>query len=132
MKFKVLTLADITRTDARRGEDGTAWRQQQNYNTFIGTLGLRVNPIVNNRPKSSMVAVGNLGFGKKYKGKQRLWEFSFETEYEGGLTIEMLEQDFDLIPIVNGLDETIEIDPSAFRTTDEELKNIIFMYVDND
>ena len=132
MKFKVLTLADITRTDARRGEDSTAWRQQQNYNTFIGTLGLRVNPIVNTKPKSTTVAVGNLGFGKNYKGKHRLWEFNFETEYEGGLTIEMLEQDFDLIPIVNGLEETATIDPSAFRTRDEELKNIIFMYVDND
>jgi hypothetical protein len=132
MKFKVLTLADITKTDARRGENNTAWRQQQNYNTFIGTLGLRVNPIVNSKPKSEEVAVGNLGFGKKYKGKQRLWEFSFEIEYEGGLTVEMLEQDFDLIPIVNGLDETIKLDPSVFRTQDEESRNIIFKYVDND
>jgi len=132
MKFKVLTLADITKTDARRGEDNVAWRQQQNYNTFIGTLGLRVNPIVNSSPKSRDVTLGNLGFGKKYKGKHRLWEFSFETEYEGGLTIEMLEQDFDLIPIINNLEETINIEPSTFRPTDEDLKNIIFMYADND
>jgi hypothetical protein len=132
MKFKVLTLADITKTGARRGEESIAWQQQQNYNTFIGTLGLRVNPTVTTDPKSSNVSVGNLGFGKKYKGKQRMWEFSFETEYEGGLTIEMLEQDFDLIPIIKNLEETIDIDPSTFRTKDEELKNIIFMYVDND
>jgi hypothetical protein len=132
MKFKVLTLADITKTNARRGDDTMAWKQQQNYNTFIGTLGLRVNPIVDSDPKSNTVSVGNMGFGKNYKGKQTLWEFNFETEYEGGLTLDMLEDDFDLIPIINNLDETIDISPSVFRTKDEETKNIIFKYVDND
>jgi hypothetical protein len=132
MKFKVLTLADITKTDARRGEDSSAWRQQQNYNTFVGVLGLRVNPIVDSVPTMKKRAIGNLGFGKNYKGSHRVWEFSFSTEYEGGLTKEMLEQDFDLIPFVTNLNETVTIDPSVFRTTCEDSKNIIFMYVDND
>ena len=132
MKFRVLTLADITKTDARRGEDSKAWRQQQNYNTFIGALGLRVNPIVDQPPSARKRAIGNLGFGSKYKGSQRVWEFLFDTEYEGGLTLDMLEQDLDLIPFITDLDETVDIKPSVFRTNCKETKNIVFMYVDND
>ena len=132
MKFKVITLADISKTDARRGEDSVAWRQQQNYNTFIGTLGLRVNPIVDDKPTVRKRAIGNLGFGSKFKGQHNVWELSFSIEYEGGLTIKMLEQDFDLIPFIHSLEETVEINPAVFRTTDDKDRNIIFKYVDND
>ena len=132
MEFKVITLADISKTNARRGEDSNAWRQQQNYNTFIGTLGLRVNPIVNHEPTVKKRAISNLGFGSEYKGQQNVWEINFSIEYEGGLTLEMLEQDFDLIPFINDLEETVTLDPPVFRTTDSKSKNIIFKYVDND
>ena len=132
MNFKVITLADITKTDARRGEDNTAWKQQANYNTFIGTLGLRVNPIVDTAPTTKKVSVGNLGFGSNFKGRHNVWEIVFSIEYEGGLTIEMLEQDFDLIPFLDSLDETANISPAVFRTTDAQSKNIIFKYADND
>ena len=132
MKFKVLTLADITKTDARRGDNSMAWRQQQNYNTFIGVLGLRVNPTVDNKPVRRKRAIGNLGFGKKFKGSNEVWELTFETEYEGGLNLEMLREDFDLIPFISDLEETAHLEPSVFRTTCEDSTNIVFMYVDND
>jgi hypothetical protein len=132
MKFKVITLTDISKTDARRGEDSVAWRQQQNYNTFIGTLGLRVNPIVDDKPVMKKRAIGNLGFGSDFKGQQNVWELNFSIEYEGGLTLDMLEQDFDLIPFIGSLEETVKIDPPVFRTNDSKTKNIIFKYVDND
>ena len=131
MKFKVITLADITKTNARRKEDSKSWQQQQNYNTFIGVLGLRVNPILNNNPVSSKRSIGNLGFGKRYKGNHKVWECTFEIEYEGGLNIDMLHEDFDLIPFITNLEESATIDPSVFRTLDEQDCNIIFKYVDN-
>jgi hypothetical protein len=132
MKFKVITLADITETNARRNEDSKGWRQQQNYNTFIGVLGLRINPIIDKSPTTTKRAISNIGFGKKYKGTHNVWECTFEVEYEGGLNLEMLNNDFDLIPFITDLEETVNINPSVFRTQDEQECNIIFKYVDNE
>ena len=38
---------------------------------------------------------------------------------------EILEKDFDLVPVISGLDETIEINNNVFRTTDKKAKNIV-------
>ncbi len=61
-----------------------------------------------------------------------VWTFIFDTEYYGGLTLEMLESDFHLVPIISGLNETIEINTSVVDTKGNATKNIIFKYVDNE
>ena len=43
----------------------------------------------------------------------------------------MLMQDFDLIPIITGLNETVNINTPAFSTTDTVDKNIVFKLLDN-
>jgi hypothetical protein len=126
----VLSLIDITETKARRGDDLKKVQQQANYMTFIQTAGLRVNP--NPISVQSLTDnIDNLGFGEKYSGKQRYWEFVFEHEYTGGLTREMLLEDFDLIPVLTGLDETSTIYNSIVRTKDKNDRNVVFKLPDN-
>ena len=47
-RFDLYTLVDITKTNARRGEDKLAYGQQQNYMSMMQTLGLRTNVEVSN------------------------------------------------------------------------------------
>ena len=47
-RFELSTLVDITKTNARRGEDKLAYGQQQNYMSMMQTLGLRTNVEVSN------------------------------------------------------------------------------------
>ena len=129
MKFRMQTLIDITETGARRGDNDLEYGQQCNYNTVIQTIGLKANPL----PVAFYVAeqgVGNMGFGSTYKGKNRVWVFDFEIEYKDVVSIETLTEDFDLIPVITGLNETINLNASAFRTKDPELKNTIFKLKD--
>jgi len=125
MQFRVQTLIDITQTNARRGEDPYQIKQQQNFLTLVQTIGLRVNPYFDIKPEITNTVIDNYGFGKDYKGKHKMWTFYFETEYEQGLTEEMLCDDFDIVPVITGLDETIS-NGSAFISKNEQSKNIIF------
>lgn len=131
MKFKILTLADISKTHARRDEDPKAWRQQQNFNTLFGTISLRANAIPST-PKVSTRSVGNLGFGSKYKGKHKVWEVSFKIEAEAGHSLNLLNEDVDLIPLIDKLDETIEYEQPVFRTKCAQNCNIIFTEINDE
>lgn len=125
MNVILTTLVDITETKARRGDDKFKLSQQANYMTTIQTAGLRVNP----NPillKDNTIDVDGIGFGTAFKGKQRYWVFKFNFETEAGLSKQSLENDFDLVPVIVGLDETVNFKNSVFRTTDKQQKNIIF------
>ena len=129
MEFTIQTLIDITETNVRRqDQDKYKSKQQSNFETIIQTIGLRTNVNYENSPSFDNITVGKLAFGDKYIGKQKVWTFNFNIEYEGGLTLDMLTSDFDLIPIITGLDETIQIDKALFRTAGKD-KNIIFSVV---
>lgn len=121
MTFRIYTLADISPTGARRG-DGFAYYQEQNYMTVIQTIGIRTNPINVIVSKNE----GTMKFGSKYKGKQNIWCLEFEVESQGGHSIEMLKEDFNLVPFNNNLEETVKFDKSIFLTQDPKLTNIVF------
>jgi hypothetical protein len=130
MQFVVQTLIDITETGARRGEDAFEIKQQQNFLTLTQTIGLRINPYYETSPIVSETNIDNLGFGKDYKGKHRMWTFYFDTEYEEGLTVEMLKDDFDIVPVITGLSESI-VNGDAFISKNEQSTNILFRNVIN-
>ena len=71
-------------------------------------------------------------FGSEYTGKQRLWYFKFTIEQEDALSVDFLKDDFDLVPVIAGLTETITINNNAFRTKNNATRNIIFKLVDNE
>jgi hypothetical protein len=130
MRFVIHTLVDITETGSRRGEDPKQYRQQQNFLTVMQTIGLRVNPTYVKAPEVVKEVPSKLGLGTSYKTKQSVWKYVFDMEYEGALDIETLVNDFDLIPIITGLDETAEFDNAHFLTKDTALTNITFQIDD--
>jgi len=125
MKVTLTTLIDITETKARRGDDKFAVNQQANYMTLIQTAGLRVNlnPISLVMNKSN---IDNLKFGSEFKGVHKYWTFKFRHEIVGGLTLDLLENDYDLVPIIDNLSETVGFKNAVFRTKDSKQRNILF------
>jgi hypothetical protein len=126
MRFTLKTLVDITPTHARRTEDRYMYKQHQNYMTMFNTLGLRSNPV-------SVVVTSNeedtKEFGKKYTGKHTVWTVEFEIEREGGVDLELLKQDYNLVPFINELGETATFNKHVFQTTDSQYNNIVFAKV---
>jgi len=126
MKFTLKTVVDITETKARRGENPKKVNQQANYNTMFQTLGLRINP----EPielRTEITDVNGIGFGNSIKGKQRVWVFEFINPYAEALNLDMLKDDFDLVPVIKGLDETANINNNIFSTKHENDCNIVFL-----
>ncbi len=129
MRFKFHTLVDITKTEARFSKSDPTWHQQQNYLTFLQTLGLRVNVEIE-KLQSDTVGLDNLNFGTAYKGNHKVWTGEFSIEYEDGLSLEMLENDFHLVPVINNLEETVKLKDCVFDTKSKQSRNIIFKCVD--
>ena len=130
MKFSVVTLVDITETKARRGDWSQLLKQQQNFNTMIQTIGLRANLAYDISPSRMVKDVKGLGFGSDHKGELLVWHWQFEVEADFATSVELLEQDFDLVPIITGLDETAGIKPEVFFPKNPRKLNIIFSLVD--
>lgn len=131
MRFQLLTLVDITRTNARRGDDPYLQKQQQNYLTALQTISLRANPIINSAPACEEKSVEGLGFGYKYTGKQRVWRLNFGFESDEQHNLDYLVHDFNYVPIIDSLDETINLTDAAFITTSAEHKNIVFVKLED-
>jgi len=125
MRIEIITLIDVTLTNEKRDGDQKKFKQQSNYNTLIQCASLRTNlvPIALERKNGS---IGKLNFGSLYKNKQNYWIATFDTERESFIiSKEMLCDDFNLVPILSGLDETIQLEQSIFRT-DTQFKNVTF------
>ena len=131
MRITVETLVDITETKARKGDDKLLVNQQANFMTVMQTASLRVN-ITPLSLEEHVSNVDKLGFGKNFKGKQKYWTFSFEHDVPKGLTEELLKNDFDLVPFISNLNETVTIKHSVFRTFDPQETNIIFKFFEID
>jgi hypothetical protein len=127
MKFKIRTLVDITCTQARKGADPIEYRKQQNYMTFVQTLSLRTNFVNLVLYVDEDVNINKLNFGTEYKGKHRVWTGTFETErVDDVLTVEQLNEDFDIVPIIIGLNETVNLEFPSFRSQNDAYRNIYF------
>lgn len=126
MRFTIHTLVDITETGMRRGEDPTQYRQQQNFLTVMQTIGLRVNPTYITSPEIVEDIPSKYNLGTKYKNKQNIWQYKFDIEYTDALDIDTLKNDFNLIPIITGLDETVSFENDVFITKNPSINNIFF------
>ena len=126
MIFELRTLIDITETSARRGDDPREQKQQQNFYTALQTISLRANPTIDQSPKLDTIQIKGLGFGNKYSGKHRVWTWRFSFEQADSHSIDFLNNDFDLVPVILKLNETAEIENAAFITSDDQHKNTVF------
>ena len=129
-KFRMTTLVDITETGARRGEDPLAYRQQQNFLTVLQTIGLRTNIEYSGRPRCISAIPKEKNLGSDYKGEQTIWEFDFDSPAPDSLTVDMLNNDFNLIPIILDLAETAKFKNPVFITQNDKINNTNFVLLD--
>ena len=122
-KFDIYTLVDITNTGAKRNEDGFSYKQHQNFLTVQQTIGLRVNMIMDTDPE---LVEDYPAFGSDYTGDLKVWKVPVEIEYESALDIEMLNNDFALVPFIAGLTENVEFKQAVFEPICSKKRNIIF------
>lgn len=131
MRFQLLTLIDITKTNARKSDGVDLQKQQQNYLTALQTISMRANPIINSAPLADERDIKGLGFGTSYKNKHKIWKLNFEFEFDTSHSVEMLKSDFNLIPIIARLTETVELKDAAFITNSKEYTNVVFRKIDD-
>ena len=129
--FSLYTLVDITETGVLSNTISKSRNQQRNLQTVIQTLSLRTQPIIT-FAHNEIVNLNEFSkFGSDYRGEQRVWMFKFSVDYQDifisgdGNPVGLLEQDFNEIPVINGLDETARFILPCFFTQGV-LKNIYF------
>ena len=136
MRFKVLSLLDITKTGAHKNkvqDNDKSVAQFANYMTFENCLQLRTNINIVTPPKLEKLDISNLLFGDNYRGEQMVWEFIFEPETPEAISVKTLNEDFNLIPMLTQLDETINISNGVYITDDEDHTNLLFIkQIDNE
>ena len=130
MEYKLYTTVDITHTGQYRNEPGKEadkWKEQ-NFQTVLQTLGIRANISFVNKPMILEVAGNVLGF--ETTEVIRVWRFDFYTERdylfeENDDPVGSLKSDFDAVPYIAGLGESMEQNYAVF-VTDGPARNIIF------
>lgn len=127
-----ITLVDITQTGVTRTRgDGDQTRdQQRNWETVLQCIGIRAQPLDMIGPIYQDVDLEGSDFGEMYSGVHRVWFWSFSTEHsdvwlKDQKVLHYLEQDFDEVPVIMGLEETARFILPIFYTKGA-IKNVFF------
>ena len=129
-KLICYTLVDITKTGIIHQTDTKERNQQRNLETVLQTIGIRAQPFNNTIPMKTVMPMQNMKFGSIFGEKQQIWTFEFTIEHTdvfllNGNHIGQLDYDFDNIPVILSLDETVIFAQSAFSTANTT-RNIYF------
>ena len=125
-RYRIITLIDITRTNAVKTEpDQLKILQQNNFNSLRQAIELRSNVSWTKDPKRSE---GRLP--QEFTGKAAHWCWEFEVEREDlfladGDPVALLKDDLHGVPIITGLSETADIKPAAFQTKGDSANTIV-------
>ncbi len=120
-KYKVITLVDITRTNASKNEtDPVKVKQQANFNSLIQAINLRSNIESFSDPEFKK---GRLP--SPLSGKANHWIAEFEVEREDVFSngidpVGLLVEDVNGVPIVPDLKSSVDLDPPMFVTKGEK------------
>lgn len=130
MKYCLYTLVDITYTAQYRNEPNKKLEksQQQNFDTVIQTLELRSNVSFNTNP--SIIVGSAAAYGFNIASQQNIWYFEWETEQidvyiKDTDHVGQLMEDFQFVPFIANLTESVIIDKPIFNTQGTN-RNIIF------
>ena len=128
MSYTIHTLIDITPTGKHRNrnDEGKAVDQQTNWLTFQNCAMLRTNMEFGEVTMKEQI-VDKYLFGKDFEGKQKVWSVTVTPDRSDVVTLDMLQEDFDLVPMITGLDESIKKHNELFLTKDEHKTNILFI-----
>jgi hypothetical protein len=116
-RYRITTLVDITRTKPTREEtDEKKLSQQSNFNSLLQAIGMRSNV---SWKKDPIKQEGRLP--EPFSGISIFWCWEFEVEQEQVFEkhndpVGLLKDDIDSVPIISGLENTVEIDPPVFCT----------------
>jgi hypothetical protein len=132
--FQGFSLVDITATGVIRGNtDSTERNQQRNWETVVQCMGLRTQPQNIQQPVNTLADLSVLEFGDFYSGEQRVWTWAWTIEGSGiynlnNIPLAGLQQDFEQVPIITGLEETARFMLPIFYPYGT-IKNIYFKQV---
>ena len=136
-----VSFVDITATGVTRGNN-LERNQQRNWETVLQTFGLLSQPIILTLPQlyhydENRTFIGSDLFrllGKEHQfvceminPNTNFWVFTLGCEHKDVYSIDRLEKIFDMVPVIPNLTETIRLNPSAFHTFNDGLKNILFL-----
>jgi hypothetical protein len=127
-RYQIITLVDITRSNPDRSElDKTKLGQQANFNSLLQAIGLRANVTWEQDPE---MKDGRLPHPRT--GKANHWIFEFDTEREllfykdDNNPTGLLVDDLHGVPIIDQLNNSIDIHPSIFATKGENTNTWIY------
>jgi hypothetical protein len=130
--IEVKTLIDITNTNLKRPNTSNDLESNQyrNWTTFLQCLGLRCIISYDRSPIVSNIDIKELGFGSKYKGKQAVWTFRFtpdrsDSYLNNDSRLGLLINDLHQVPIIENLNETINIPKAVFDLSDSNWQNTV-------
>ncbi len=116
-RYKIVTLVDITRSNANRAEtDKIKVGQQANFNSLIQTIGIRSNVQWFEEP---ILHTGRLPDNLEGKANHWIWEFTVEQNdifLKNTDSVGHLVDDLNAVPVVPDLNNSEDLNPSAFIT----------------
>ena len=125
-RYRIITLVDITRTNAVKTEsDQLKILQQNNFNSLRQAIELRSNIEWNRDPEKRD---GRLPIELEGSASYWFWEFDVEREdlfLANNDPVALLKDDLHGVPIIIGLTETAEIKPAAFQTKGEAINTLV-------
>jgi len=109
--YRMYSLVDITKTGITRGDGSMERDQQRNYETVLQAIGLITQPTELQAPVTTHAHMEWLEFGEFFEGEHKVWVWQFAVEHTDIFTIGTnpvgrLNEAFDQVPIICGLDET--------------------------
>ena len=127
--YEIVTLVDITRSNPSRVEkDSLKLSQQANFNSLCQAIGLRANFTYRRDPIQSK---GSLPYD--IDGKATHWVWQFETERADIFLDEatndpvaLLKQDLHNVPIIDRLNNSVDIVPATFQTSGKNQNTWIY------
>lgn len=130
--IEIKTLIDITNTNLKRPNTSADLEsnQHRNWTTFLQCIGLRCIITYDKNPVISEIDIKDMSFGSKYKGKQKVWTFRFSTDrndsyLDNGNKIGLLLNDLHQVPIIENLNESINIPKAVFDINDSNWCNTV-------
>jgi hypothetical protein len=128
----IKTLVDITNSGVSRPRPGAdrEFGQHRNWITLLQCIGLRSIIEYRSNPSVEVLDLKDLKFGKKHKGKHKVWTFEFSTDRSAPFRtdqgpLDLLINDLHQVPVLEKLDETINMTKAVFDLNDDAYRNTI-------
>jgi hypothetical protein len=130
-RYQIITLVDITRSNAPRSETNRIKQgQQANFNSLIQAIGMRSNIDWSSDPKMNTGRIPN------QTGKANHWIWTFNTERERVFykdaddPVGLLLDDLNGIPVVDQLNNSVDLNPPIFKTKGDDINTYVIEIVD--